>query len=345
MTPTPRVSVLIPVYNAQHTIDSALASVFAQTWADFELIVVDDGSTDDTLERCEAYETDSRLRLIRHEQNLGRPASRNTAFDAARGEYIAMLDADDCCVPERLARQVTFLDDHSTIDVVGSWWRGMDVDGTLAPLKRNQTVLAPDMVDCQLLFRGIIHNPTVMARRSALAGFAYDTTFPVAQDYDLWARMQQAGHRFAQIPEVLLHYRHHATQASTARAEEARERRCDIQGRLLTSLGVEFDAEDVVIHNLLYTGRRLYEARMGRSMDRAFVLWAKQWFQRLLNANQVSGFYPEPAFSDLVSELWFSCCQKAARTAGHLFTWRQFIASAIGRRYLRRRVGLSSDNQ
>ncbi|MES1925761.1 family 2 glycosyl transferase [Salinisphaera sp. T31B1] len=279
---------------------------------------------------------DGRLRVVSHERNLGRPAARNTAFATATGEYVAMLDADDCCLPQRLARQVSFLDQHYDIDVVGSWWRGMDAGGRLMPLKRNQRKLDADTVNCLLLFRGIIHNPTVMARRVALTGFEYDSSFPVAQDYDLWARMQQAGHRFAQIPEVLLHYRQHELQASVARAAEARDRRCEIQARLLTSLGMQFSDREVVNHNLLYTGRRLYEARIGKPMDREFVAWAEQWFERLMGANATSGFYPEPAFSSLVSRLWFDCCRKAARPVGQLSVWRRFLGSTAGRYYLRR---------
>lgn len=333
----PCVSVLVPAYNAAETIDESIASVLDQTWADLELIIVDDGSTDATTARCSAY-TDSRLRLISEPVNRGRPAARNRALAAARGRYVAMLDADDRCLPHRLARQVAFLDANADIDVVASWWQGMDAKGALRPQKRNQRRLSADAVNCWLLFRGIIHNPTVMARRDAVSQFAYDPAFPVAQDYDLWARMQQAGHRFAQIPEVLIHYRQHPEQASTARACEARARRCDIQARLLDSLGMQFEHDDVVRHNLLYTGRRLFQNEMGYAMDADFVAWTNQWLARLVEANRRSGFYPEPAFQNVVAGIWFDCCRKASVSAGQFATWRRFALSAIGRRYLRRRL-------
>lgn len=330
----PRVSVLLPAYNAEATIDEAIRSVLEQTLADLELIVVDDGSSDATVDGCQAHAADARLRIIRLPSNQGRPAARNTALAAARGTYVAMLDADDRCLPERLATQADYLDTHPQVDVVASWWQGMDDSGRLRAKKRNQRRLDIDTVNCWLLFRGIIHNPTVMARRAALAGFAYDPAFPVAQDYDVWARMQLAGHRFAQIPDVLVHYRQHAGQASTARASEARARRCDIQARLLSSLGMSFTRDDVIRHNLLYTGRRLYEAEIGTPMDSDFLDWAGPWFERLAAANAASRFYPEPAFSDLLARLWFDCCRKAARTAGHGAVWQRFIGSPIGRRHL-----------
>lgn len=334
----PAVSVLIPAYNAGATIEQALESVQAQTWTDFEIVVVDDGSNDDTAARVRARaERDPRLRLVAHDDNLGRPAARNTAFAAARGQYVAMLDADDRCLPIRLARQVAYLEEHPEIDVVASWWQGMDVDGRLRARKRNQRALSPATVDCYLLFRGIIHNPTVMARRPALAAFDYDPAFPVAQDYDLWARMQLAGHRFAQIPEVLLLYRQHDAQASTARADEARARRCEIQSRLLAALGMSFDTTDVARHNLLYTGRRLYQEQIGEPMDAVFLAWAADWFDRLCDANARSGLYPEPVFSDLTGRLWLDCARKAARSAGWPAVLRSILSSKTGRRYLRRR--------
>ena len=337
--PEPRVSVLIPAYDAESTIADALTSVLSQRGPTFEIILVDDGSQDRTLEYVRrAAGGDPRLRIIEHGSNSGRPAARNTAFAAARGSYVAMLDADDRFAPTRLARQVAFLDSHPEIDVVGSWWQGMDADGRLRAAKKNQRALSPEAVDCYLLFRGIIHNPTVMARRQALAGFEYDPAFPVAQDYDLWARMQIAGHRFAQIPEVLLYYRQHAAQASIARASEARARRCDIQARLLTALGMTFTRDDVIRHNLLYTGRRLYLAHTGRPMDRAFLDWAERWFCRLVDANQKSEFYPEPAFTDLVARLWVDCARKAARQAGRPYAVKTVLSSELGRHYLRRRI-------
>ena len=147
--------------------------------------------------------------------------------------------------------------------------------------------------------------------------------------------MQIAGHRFAQIPEVLLYYRQHAAQASTARADEARARRCDIQARLLTALGMTFTQDDVRRHNLLYTGRRLYREHTGQRMDCHFLAWASRWLDRLVAANRQSGFYPEPAFTNLVARLWVDCARKAAREAGALHALKTVLASNLGQHHLR----------
>ena len=120
-TPTPRVTVFIPVYNAQAYIAEAIESVLAQTYSDFELLVIDDGSTDETASVICTFMYDPRIRVVSHIRNLGQPHTRNYGLELASGEYIAFLDADDRCVPERIERQVTYLDTHTDIDGVGSW--------------------------------------------------------------------------------------------------------------------------------------------------------------------------------------------------------------------------------
>ncbi|HET7313109.1 glycosyltransferase family A protein [Salinisphaera sp.] len=328
----PRVSVLIPAFNAGRYIGEAIESVLAQSWTDFELIVVDDGSSDDTAAVCAARaRADSRVRLISQQRNRGRPWARNEALRCARGEFVAMLDADDRCMPDRLATQVAFLQAHPTIDVVGSWWHTIDENGQRLPPNRNkQRYLTADAVISYLLFCGIIHNPTVMARTEVLHRHGYDSDFPVAQDYHLWGRMV-GSHRFAIIPRPLTEYRVHPTQASSARALEARARRRDIQAAQLDALGMTYDEEDLVYHNLIYSGRKLFEAHAGRPMDREYVRWASRWLPRLVAANQRFRRYPEPAFSRLVARLWGQLCRKASRddAAG---VWREFLACSLSYR-------------
>lgn len=114
----PRVSVLLPFYNSRETLPRAVASLRAQTLRNFEVVAVDDGSTDGS----SAWLRQARLpnlRLIRHSRNLGLPAALNRAIDVARGAYLARMDADDECHPERLARQAEFLDDHPDVGVCG----------------------------------------------------------------------------------------------------------------------------------------------------------------------------------------------------------------------------------
>lgn len=332
----PRATVFIPAYNAARYIGEAIESVLSQSYKDFELLIVDDCSTDDTFEICRRYCDDPRVRLERMPENRGRPAVRQHGLTSARGTYYAMLDADDRCLPGRLARQVAYLDRHPSIDVLGSRWRGMDVDGR--PLVANQNVgpMSPDTVTCYLLFRGIVHNPTVMARRAAMLAHGYQTGFDVAEDYDLWARMI-GQHRFALLAARLTAYRIHPEQASTAREAESRARRCDIQARELKTMGMVFEPGDVKRHNLLYTGQRLFRQETGHAIDLAQVRWADDWLRRLVRANAQTARFPEPAFTRLAARLFRNVCKKAARIDGHA-VWATYRASPLAAYWPRARL-------
>lgn len=329
--PRPRVTVFIAAYNAADTLGEAMDSVLAQTWSDFELLIVDDASIDATPILCRRYMTDSRVRVVRLEDNVGRAEVRNAGMARARGEYLAMLDADDRCMPQRLARQVAFLDAHPAIDVLGTWSHLIDDAGERRSPKKNQWRLTPDEVACWLLFRGIIHNPTIMARTDAMRGYRYDRDFPVAEDYDLWDRMRPQ-HGMALLPESLTEYRIHDGQASIARVEEGRERRRAIQARQLSALGMTFDDRDLRYHHLLYTGRRMFREQTGHAMDIEYVVWAEDWLRRLIAANRETRCYPEPAFARTAAALFFSVGRKAAKGGRSIRVGYRFLRSPLARR-------------
>ena len=148
----PKVTVFIPVYNRERYVGAAIDSIFAQSFSDYELLLIDDGSTDRSLEVMRAYTADPRLRVVCNERNLGIPRTRNKGLQLARGEYIAMLDSDDLAHPKRLEKQVAFLDRHSDYAQIGSWGRAVDEQGSLLKRTKRQPV-TPEDVHAQLLFR------------------------------------------------------------------------------------------------------------------------------------------------------------------------------------------------
>ena len=117
-TAPPRVSVFIPVYNREAYVGAAIESVLRQSFQDFEILLIDDGSTDLSVEVLRSYD-DRRIRVVRNERNLGQPETRNRGLALARGQYVAMLDSDDVARPDRLSRQVAFLDRHQDCVEVG----------------------------------------------------------------------------------------------------------------------------------------------------------------------------------------------------------------------------------
>jgi glycosyltransferase involved in cell wall biosynthesis len=192
-------------YNAESSVGSAVDSIQRQTFTDWELIVVDDGSWDGTLAILkEAASGDPRIRVLVHETNSGLPTSLNDALTASRGSLIARMDADDRALPERLALQVEFMDANQEVDILGGGALTMTEDGTpmgeLRPREIHEE-LAPR------IFREnpFIH-PTVMARRAVLEQLrGYDTTLRRGQDYDLWLRAYR-NYRLHNLQQPLIWY-------------------------------------------------------------------------------------------------------------------------------------------
>jgi len=185
---TPRVTVLMSVYNAEAFLRAAIDSILAQTFQDFEFLIINDGSKDKSLKIIKSY-NDSRIRLISR-ANKGLTYSLNEGLGLAHGEYIARQDADDISVPERLAKEVAYLDNHPRVGLVGSNYTHMDARGKTS-ITTNVFTHPDDLKVCLILCNQYGHG-SVMMRRSALdqAG-NYDKRVGYVEDYDLWIRLSQ----------------------------------------------------------------------------------------------------------------------------------------------------------
>jgi glycosyltransferase involved in cell wall biosynthesis len=204
----PRVSVVIPTYNCARFLGRTIDSALRQTYRDFEVILVDDGSTDETQALMASY--GDGVRCIR-QSNQGVSAARNLAIEHSDGEFIAYLDADDLWRPEKLARQVEYLDAHPACGFVHTEVSVIDEqDQILHALFNHETGRAVPQGRCvrDVLLRSHIQTLTVMERRSAydLAG-GFDLRLPVAQDYLHWILIVLAGYEVGYLPEALGQYR------------------------------------------------------------------------------------------------------------------------------------------
>jgi glycosyltransferase involved in cell wall biosynthesis len=216
-SPTPTISVVMPVHDGERFLAAAIASIIGQTFARFELIVVDDGSTDGTAAIL-GNETDPRLRVHRLARNQGITRALNEGCRQARGQFIARMDADDVSVPERLEAQVDYLRSHEDVAVVGSWVQRMDEQGVLGAVQRYPA--EPALVAWSMAFFNSVAHPTVLMRRAALDMAAvYSAEYPRAEDYALFAGLSRTA-RLANIPEVLLHYRMWSGNASRNAEQE-----------------------------------------------------------------------------------------------------------------------------
>ncbi len=205
----PRVSVIVPAYNAAAYLPYALDSVLAQTFAGWEIVAVDDGSTDRTAAVIESYQPAlrGRCRYI-HQPNRGLPAARNAGMRAARGDLIALLDADDVWLPHRLERGVRLLDAHPDVALVHARVARIDARGAvIGQLKVTPRYLSGNIARHIYTRRAHIVCPTVMFRRRCLdtAGW-FDENMRATEDRDLWFRIALR-YRIAYINEVLAYYR------------------------------------------------------------------------------------------------------------------------------------------
>lgn len=251
-----RISVIMPCYNAAPWLRAAVDSVLGQTDGDFELLAVDDGSTDATPRMlAEAARRDGRMRVLGGGRNAGIVAALNLGLDQARGEYIARMDADDIALPTRFARQVRFLEETG-VDLCGSWFRefgaGMPRDVRWA---HSEVALRTAM-----LFQSTLCHPTLMAKRRVFDKLRYREGYTLAEDYDLYARAYR-DFRLANVPEVLLRYRRHRAQASQARRDAMEDVTRRIRLEMLEAQGYVPSAEEQRLHNLVRAPRSLHEER------------------------------------------------------------------------------------
>lgn len=211
------VSVVMPVYNCRQYIAESINSILAQTFTEFEVIIIDDCSTDGTYEYLQSL-SDKRIRLIRKEINSGYTISLNMGLSMARGKYIARMDGDDISLPHRFAKQVAFLEENKDVIVLGSGYRIIDSEKCWIPAALTHS----DIVAGMLEYSPLAH-PSVMLRSSVLKenGISYDHQYEPAEDYKLWTVLHQYG-KIANLTDILLLYRQHAAQTSVVRAERQR---------------------------------------------------------------------------------------------------------------------------
>ncbi len=207
-----KITVLMSVYNGELYVRDAIKSILGQTYHDFEFLIIDDGSTDKTLDALKEF-GDPRIRIIRHEQNKGLSPSLKEGVEEARGEYIARIDADDIAFDTRLSQQVRLLESDPRLGMTGSWFEVENVlSGKITRCCRRSNGV---LLKWNLLFGNVFGHSTVTMRKQACVSAGnYDPTLDTAQDYDLWSRIARQWD-VAMVPRVLGRIRLHASSISS----------------------------------------------------------------------------------------------------------------------------------
>jgi len=252
------------VRNGEPYLRESLKSLLTQTLSDFELVIVDDGSTDETPAILRAFsQQDSRIVILRNEQNLRLAASLNRGLRFCRAPLVARADADDVYMPKRLERQVAFMDLQPVVGVLGAACYEMDAEGKNLRISRHPS--EDRQIRFELPFLCRLAHPSVMFRKDlVLAVGSYDEKYWTAQDYDLWSRLMPVT-AFANLPEPLWYYRTHPKSTMSTRGDDGICLSRSISQRLLSAyLGGELGSEDVKAATLLYCSwERLPRALVG----------------------------------------------------------------------------------
>lgn len=237
-----KVTVLLAVHDGERYVARAIDSVLKQTFDDFELLVVDDASTDSTPELLAAID-DTRVRVLHNAENLGQVASLNRGLQEARGELIARLDADDWCRADRLARQVSVLDAEPSVAVVGSWATIVDEADRVVGFARQTIRDYVDFVYLNLIAWVQIPHPAATYRRDVVLELGgYDEALGPSEDKDLWRKMALARYDARNIEAELIRYRVHGEQLSRVRAEQQARHDEESHVAFLRELGGDVDA-------------------------------------------------------------------------------------------------------
>jgi glycosyltransferase involved in cell wall biosynthesis len=281
------------VYNGAPHLREAIDSVLAQTFTDFEFIIVNDSSTDSSEEIIKSY-NDPRIVLLTNETNMGLPYSLNKGIANAKGKYIARMDDDDICFPERFQKQVEFLEQHPQVGVLGTY---AQLVGNEGGIRKHST--HSDELKNRMLFSCQFCHPTVFIRKSVLQknNLQYNTAFTTSQDYELWSRMIGLT-EFSTLPETLLKYRVHNKQLSKARQAEQLDNTYKVYAGMLSKIGIT----EV---SLLPLHRRLADFNFVRSEKMEDVV---AYLFRLMQGNKTARFFPEPSFGRFISNYFYNIC-------------------------------------
>lgn len=296
----PKVSVVMPVYNGEKYVGEAIKSILNQTFTDFEFLIIDDGSTDHSVEIIKSYK-DNRIRLLQNPTNYGIVYSRNKGISEAKGVYVAMFDCDDISCSSRLQEQVNFLDINSDFGMVGA---GISIIDSKNNLTGNEYICkAPsEKIPSLLLFSNCFAQSSVMVRKNLLKLECYRESYRLAEDYDLWVRLSYIT-KMCNLPKVLILYRVHGNNTSCKNGQLMDLYACNIIRYQLNKLGITPSESQISIHKLQGISNSI-------SNNKMLIGEILSWLLRLDAANSQYNIYNSFYFKQVLTEQWLYACKK-----------------------------------
>lgn len=304
---SPVVSVLMAVYNGEQYIAQSIESILSQTFADFEFIIIDDASSDNTANILKSYQ-DERISIYTNAENIGLTKTLNKGLKLVQGKYIARMDADDISVASRIEKQFNFMEQHPKVGLLGGWTRNFSATQSHVW----QLYTTHEQIYCKLLFTIQLVHSTAFFRKAVLDehNIRYDEDFLTSQDYEFWTRLIEYT-EFANLPEVLVNVREHTKRVTKLNQGDLRYNTAKIRLSQIRKLGIEPTEDEQLLHYYCtHTG-------FVSTLDNLTAL--SNWLMKLHQHNQTKQIYPEPAFTQLLTKIW------GKHTAGQTRLGKQFF--------------------
>lgn len=298
----PRVSIVMPVYNSEVFVSDAVKSILDQTYRDFELIIVDDASTDASLEIISGFD-DDRIRIFENDKNRGIVYSRNRGLAQIRGEFYAPFDSDDVARKDKFEKQVEYLDHHPDVALVGSWARLISHKGRLYK-KHWKLDAKPELIPSILLFRNYFVHSSIVVRKNTFRHLQYQPGMDVVEDYKFCADIS-FNHQVANYPAYLIDYRIHQHSAMRINNQRLFEQDIKIYRYLFDFLDMTLSDTDL---NCIFAMKE-----STRINDMMHLQHIHDFLIRILTQNKQLAFLDHRQLQKAVANRWLKACYLAKR--------------------------------
>lgn len=290
----------MPVFNGESFLKGTVSSILGQTFPDFEFIIINDGSQDHSEREILSF-TDPRIRYLSNEVNRGLIFTLNRGIDAANGEYIARIDADDIADADRLQKQIDFLTTHGDYGMCGTFYRIIDERG-----RETGKVKLPEGdkdIRTYLLFGNCFCHSSIMVRTSLAQSLNYDKDFELCEDYDLWSRIS-ARHKVGNLPTYSIGYRVHGNNVSVKKRKEMLTCVSKIHARGLKHHGIPFTSEELNLHSALLSFDHIYCSQKGFDL-------VEEWASKLCRALNSNTELASKLAIKVIIRRWITVCYNA----------------------------------
>lgn len=327
--PSPTLSIIIITYNTGEFISQAIRSVLYQTHKNFELIIINDGSTDNTKTIVEAFD-DSRIKYFENEKNEGIVYSRNKGLELAKGEYIGMLDADDIAYPEKFEKQIDFLEKNNDFGMIGSRVKFIDKNGKKLPGSWKLKA-SPEMIPSIMLFKNYFLQSAVLYRRECVRQYSFKTDFKIGEDYLIWFDILKKWKAW-NLQQYLVDYRIHNESITNKFKEEKLEKEKSVFKIILDDLNINPSDEELETHLLIRDNRPIN--------DLATLKLVEKWLLIILEHNKGIGRYDQKMLTKVVFNRWLKVCFKSKKL--HFTMLYNFVKSELSSEFIYRMISINN---